>query len=131
MPFSPSMKVIALLHDPVLPYPGSRVMAPVWARSFWMSMPTSPSVPTVTGRSMVLPPTSRRAVVGRPLVDAVVEFMLRSFPSPRGAGDTHSRIDRVAVPTIAHARVHFQRQIRARGSALFAPHARSMFALVP
>src|SRR5258708_38644331 len=98
-------------------------MAPVWARSFGMGMPTSPSVPTVTGRSMVLPPTSRRAVVGRPLVDAVVEFMLRSFPWPR------QEILLVALPTIAQARVHFQHHIGGlRGSALCAPQARLMFA---
>jgi hypothetical protein len=55
MPFSPSMKVMALRHAPVLPKPGSRVMRPVVARSFWMSMALSPSLPVMTGRVTGLP----------------------------------------------------------------------------
>src|SRR5688572_10895690 len=55
MPRSPSMKVILLLHDPVLAYPGSSVTAPDWARSCEMSMATSFSVPTVVGSWYSLP----------------------------------------------------------------------------
>ena len=42
--------------DPVFPYPGSNVTSPVWARSFWMSIPRSPSLPTTTSSSIVVSP---------------------------------------------------------------------------
>src|SRR4051812_27975530 len=54
MPASPSMKVMALSHAPVLPKPGSSVIAPVSARSLPMSMPISFSVPSTTGSSTFL-----------------------------------------------------------------------------
>ena len=46
------MKVIDDSHDAVFMNPLSRVTAPVWARSFEMSMPRSPSVPTTMGNSV-------------------------------------------------------------------------------
>jgi len=49
------MKVMALSQAPVLAKEGSRVMAPVCARSFEMPIPTSPSLPTVIGSSVSVP----------------------------------------------------------------------------
>src|SRR5215212_6844190 len=52
MPASPSMKVIADSHDAVFTKPLSSVTAPVLARSLETSIPRSPSVPTIMGRSV-------------------------------------------------------------------------------
>ena len=46
------MKVIDDSHDAVFMKPLSRVTAPVWARSLEMSIPRSPSVPTIMGSSV-------------------------------------------------------------------------------
>src|SRR5262245_61050984 len=56
------MNVMALLHDPVFPKPGSRVIAPALARKVAISKPTSPSVPTTVGNSKSLPSSVSRAV---------------------------------------------------------------------
>ena len=55
-------EVVGDLHAPVLPNPGSSVMAPVSWRSRPISMPTSPSAPSTTGSSAVLPSTVTVAV---------------------------------------------------------------------
>ena len=52
IPASPSMNVIADSHEAVFTKPLSRVTTPVLARSFEMSMPRSPSVPTTMGSSV-------------------------------------------------------------------------------
>src|SRR5271157_606003 len=49
------MKVILLVQAPVLPYPGSSVIRPVRARSSEISRASSPSVPSMTGNSIVRP----------------------------------------------------------------------------
>ena len=49
IPFSPSMNVMALLHEPVFEYPSSRVIQPDSWRSFEMSTAFSFYVPTTMG----------------------------------------------------------------------------------
>src|SRR5262249_24053590 len=61
-PFSPSMNVMALLQEPVLPKPGSRGVALELARKVAISKPTSPSVTTTIGNSNSLPSSVSRAV---------------------------------------------------------------------
>src|SRR5437764_772467 len=56
------MKVIALWQEPVLPNPGSRVIRPVWARSWVMSTASSPSEPSMTGSSNFRSPNVSVAV---------------------------------------------------------------------
>src|ERR1039457_2830589 len=69
MPFSPSIKVMALLHAPVLPNPGSKVIAPVLLRNCAMSIPTSPSEPVRSGSATVLPSNSRFTELAISVVD--------------------------------------------------------------
>src|SRR5438128_11729234 len=89
MPLSPSMKVMADLHAPVLPYAGSTVMAPVSARSLAMSMPTSPSDPTVTGQSIFLSSMVMLAARdrNRPLASPSDATQLRCRGTPRLGGE--------------------------------------------
>src|SRR5688500_16531850 len=99
MPRSPSMKVIALRQEPVLPYPVSSVIVPLWARSEVMSTATSPSVPTVTGSSSSLPSRISFAVLmvlgsptaARPRDEKCCDGILSSAPERRNGGGRSRR----------------------------------------
>src|SRR5579863_10052728 len=52
---------MALRQEPVLPNPGSRVIAFDFVRSEEMSMPNSPSVPMIVGNSYSFPSRRRLA----------------------------------------------------------------------
>src|SRR5689334_22208087 len=79
MPASPSMKVIADSHDAVLTNPLSRVTAPVCARSLEMSIPRSPSVPTIMGNSVSSLPM--RSTAGGSLIVRLLLVRVAAYPS--------------------------------------------------
>jgi len=62
MPFSPSRKVMELWTEAVFKKAGSRLTRPVWARRLEMSMPLSPSLPTMMGSSSSCLPATMRTV---------------------------------------------------------------------
>src|SRR6478752_7638616 len=81
MPASPSMKVIDDSHDAVFMKPLSSVTAPVLARSLEMSIPRSPSVPTIMGSSVSSLPM--RSTAGGSLIVWLLLVRVAAYPSAR------------------------------------------------
>src|SRR5664280_2125994 len=101
MPLSPSMNVMPDSHEPVLPYPSSRVMYPVCARSLLMSTDGSFSVPTTTGSSTVVPSGSTSCAQSVMCPPVELPGIPRVVSHERVAADAADS-PKVAVPRAAH-----------------------------
>ena len=101
------MNVIALRHAPVLPKPGSSVIIPRPLRNCAMSIPSSASVPSTSGRVRLRPSASSRTVRAAGVVGSVMrrppQIGGRSVPQFCRAGRDVRRTAALAKSFLADA----------------------------